>query len=65
MLRPQELSVADVRRAHAAGASDEDLRDAIYTCTLFQVMSRLADSLNFSLDGPTGGPFLARFGYRL
>ena len=65
MKTPEQLGADDVRLARSHGVSDEDLRTAIYVCTLFQLMTRMADSLNFSTAGPDGSEFLLRIGYRL
>ncbi|MDX6479795.1 MAG: hypothetical protein QOG85_305 [Gaiellaceae bacterium] len=43
--RPDELSAADAEAAYAAGVSREALRDAATICSLFNMITRLADAL--------------------
>jgi alkylhydroperoxidase family enzyme len=48
-LRPDELTKADVDAASAAGVSREALRDAATVCSLFNMITRLADSLGWDV----------------
>ena len=57
-LRPDELGPDDVADAHAAGVSDQALRDASTVCALFSMIVRLADSLGW--DVPSWDRLLAR-----
>ena len=57
-LRPAELTPADAEKARAAGVSDEALIDAIHVAALFNMITRLADSLGW--DVPEYESFLAR-----
>lgn len=57
-LRPDELSVADAEAAYAAGVSQEALRDAATVCGLFNMITRLADSLGW--DVPSWDRTIAR-----
>ena len=67
-LRPDEMTVADVDKARAAGLSDAAVRDAAMVCSMFSIITRLADSLEFhvpdSFDGATKA-LTSKMGYRL
>jgi hypothetical protein len=47
--RPEELSRADAEAAYAAGVSREALRDAATICSLFNMITRLADALGWDV----------------
>jgi alkylhydroperoxidase family enzyme len=47
--RPDELTNADAEAAYAAGVSREALRDAATVCALFNMITRLADSLGWDV----------------
>jgi alkylhydroperoxidase family enzyme len=47
--RPDELTDADAEVAYAAGVSREALRDAATVCSLFNMITRLADSLGWDV----------------
>jgi hypothetical protein len=51
-LRPDELSEADAEAAYAAGVSREALRHAATVCALFNMITRLADSLGWDVPAP-------------
>ena len=57
-LRPDELTAADAEAAYAAGVSKQALRDAAAVCSLFNMITRLADSLGW--DVPTWDRLSAR-----
>jgi uncharacterized peroxidase-related enzyme len=57
-LRPDELTHEDADAVRAAGVSDEAMVDAIHVAALFNMITRLADSLGW--DVPTWDSFLAR-----
>jgi alkylhydroperoxidase family enzyme len=57
-LRPDELGPEDAAAVRAAGVSDEALVDAIHVCALFNMITRLADSLGW--DVPPWDSFAAR-----
>ena len=59
-LRPAELGPADADAVRAAGVSDEAIVDAIHVAALFNMITRLADSLGW--DVPEYESFLARAG---
>jgi alkylhydroperoxidase family enzyme len=48
-LRPMELTPADADAVRAAGVSDEALVDAIHVAALFNMITRLADSLGWDV----------------
>ena len=50
-LRPDELTAADAEAAYAAGVSRQALRDAATVCALFNMITRLADSLGWDVPG--------------
>jgi hypothetical protein len=56
--RPEELTAADVATAYAAGVSREALRDAATVSSLFNMITRLADS--FGWDVPSWDRTIAR-----
>ena len=51
-LRPGELTETDAEAAYAAGVSREGLRDAATVCALFNMITRLADSLDWEVPSP-------------
>ena len=57
-LRPDELTRADAEAAYAAGVSPEALWDAATVCALFNMITRLADSLGW--DVPSSDRLAAR-----
>ena len=56
--RPDELLAADAEAAYAAGVSRQALRDAATICSLFNMITRLADALGW--DVPEWERTLAR-----
>jgi hypothetical protein len=57
-LRPEELEPSDADAVRAAGVSDDAIVDAIHVAALFNMIDRMADSLNF--DVPPYESFLGR-----
>jgi alkylhydroperoxidase family enzyme len=57
-LRPDELTQADAEAAYAAGVSRDALRNAATVCALFNMITRLADSLGW--DVPSSDRLTAR-----
>ncbi len=51
-LHPTEITPADVALLRNAGLSDAAIEDAIYICTYFNVIDRIADSLHFDVPSP-------------
>ena len=51
-LRPVDVSTVDVAAVYAAGVSPQALRDAATICSLFNMITRLADSLGWDVPGP-------------
>jgi alkylhydroperoxidase family enzyme len=68
-LRPDELTVADIRAVLAAGVSREAIRDAYYVAFLFNTYDRLADTLGWELPEDRyygkAGKFLLKKGYQM
>jgi alkylhydroperoxidase family enzyme len=68
-LRPDELTVADIRAVLAAGVSREAIRDAFYVAFLFNTYDRLADALGWELPEDRyygkAGKFLLKKGYQM
>jgi alkylhydroperoxidase family enzyme len=66
-LRPDELTVVDIRAVLAAGVSREAIRDAFYVAFLFNTYDRLADTLGWELPEDRfyvkSGQFLLKKGY--
>ena len=66
-LRPDELTEADAHAAHAAGVSKDALRDAATVCALFNMITRLADSLGWDVPDAdrlaTRAPAMLEGGY--
>jgi alkylhydroperoxidase family enzyme len=57
-LRPEELTREDADDVRAAGVSDQAIVDAIHVAALFNMVTRMADSLGW--DVPPWEAFLAR-----
>ena len=51
-LRPEEVEPSDVEAARAAGATEAQIREAIYVCAVFNIIDRIADSLAFDVPPP-------------
>jgi alkylhydroperoxidase family enzyme len=51
-LRPNELTREDAESAYIAGVSQDALRDAATICALFNMITRLADSLGWDVPDP-------------
>lgn len=64
-LSPDEVGPEDVQALREAGLSDEAIRDAIYVCTVFNVIDRIADAFDFDLPTQENIPKLARFLVRM
>ena len=68
-LSPAEVSSADVTALRAAGVSDRAIEEALYVCFAFNVMDRLADAFDFTLQTERGvkqnSQLLYKLGYRL
>lgn len=68
LTRERALSPEDVRAVLAAGASQQQIRDALAVCFSFNVIGRLADAFGFSIPSPAafeaGAKYLLSRGYR-
>ena len=51
-LRPDELTNEDAKAAYIAGVSQEGLHEAATICALFNMITRLADSLGWDVPDP-------------
>lgn len=67
-LRPEELSVEDIRSAHEAGLTDDEIAHALQVATLWNIFGRLADAFGFHVYKDKifleGAPLVLRMGYR-
>ena len=50
-LRPDELTPEDADAVRAAGVSDDAMVDAIHVAALFNMITRMADSLGWDVPG--------------
>lgn len=48
-LYPEEVRPADVTPLRIAGINKQAIEDAIYICTCFNIIDRIADALNFDV----------------
>lgn len=68
LTRDGEVGAGDVREVLDAGASPEQVRDALAVCAAFNATDRLADAFGFELLSPegyaAGAKFLLKRGYR-
>jgi len=51
-LSPGEVALDDGTALRQAGISEQAARDAIYVCALFNIIDRVADSLDFAVPTP-------------
>jgi alkylhydroperoxidase family enzyme len=67
-LHPEEVGPEDIAALHVAGVDDDAIRDAAYVCTIFNVIDRISDALDFAVPPPrtlaVGARFLLHAGYR-
>jgi alkylhydroperoxidase family enzyme len=67
-LHPEEVGPSDVEALRRSGLTDAAIRDAAYVCTVFNVIDRIADALDFAVPPPRRLWIAARFllyvGYR-
>jgi len=54
-LRPDEVTAADIDMCRAAGLGDDEIRDAAVVCSMFSIITRLADSLEFDVPPSFAG----------
>jgi AhpD family alkylhydroperoxidase len=68
LTRENAMDADDMRAVLAAGASRQQIEDALAVCFSFNVMGRLADAFGFFMPGPkafdTGAKYLLARGYR-
>ena len=67
-LRPEELSVGDIRSAREAGLTEVEIEHALHVATLWNIFGRLADAFGFHVYKDRiflkGAPLVLRMGYR-
>jgi len=68
LTRESNLHADDIRRVLAAGASEQQIKDALAVAFSFNVTDRLADVFDFAVDDPAainaGAKYLLARGYR-
>lgn len=68
-LAPDAVTPADLAAPRAAGVSDEAIEDAIAICALFNIVDRIADTLDFTPPTPSqaarGAAAQLKRGYRI
>jgi AhpD family alkylhydroperoxidase len=68
LTREDAVDADDMRAVLAAGASRQQIEDALAVCFSFNMMSRLADAFGFFVPGPeafeAGAKYLLARGYR-
>jgi AhpD family alkylhydroperoxidase len=68
LTRQHEVDADDMRAVLAAGASRQQIEDALAICFSFNVIGRLADAFEFAVPGPqafeAGAKYLLSRGYR-
>jgi len=68
LTREHTVNADDMRAALAAGASRQQIEDALAICFCFNVIGRLADAFGFDVPGPkafeAGAKYLLARGYR-
>ena len=67
-LSPDDVGPDDATVPLEAGVSEAALRDAVYVCALFNLIDRLADSLDFAVPTPdqfrSMAPVVLKRGYK-
>lgn len=48
-LQPEKVQPDDIHPLRTVGISKQAIEDAIYICTLFNIIDRVADALNFDV----------------
>lgn len=61
-LAPSEVGPEDITPLRAAGVSEQAIEDALVVCALFNIIDRMADSLDVAIPSAHG---FARTGERL
>ena len=68
LTREQTVSADEMRAVLAAGASHQQIEDALAVCFSFNAIGRLADAFGFAIPGPdafdAGAKYLLARGYR-
>ncbi len=53
-LMPDSLSKEDADAVRAAGIDDEQLLDAVHVCAAFNMITRIADTVEFAIPSEAG-----------
>lgn len=68
LTRERSIHADDIRKVMAAGASQQQIGDALAVCFAFNTTNRLADALGFFVPGPdafqAGAKYLLKRGYK-
>lgn len=66
-LSPENITSQDIQPLRKAGLSDEAIEEAIHVCVAFNIVDRIADSLEFAIpteeEFAKSGKILAKRGY--
>ena len=66
-LHPEDVGPGDAAAMRAAGASDDEIEDAVRICALFSLIDRVADALGFEMPAAEsferGARLLLKYGY--
>lgn len=69
LTKQNAVSADDMRTVLAAGATKQQISDALAVCYCFNIIDRCADTFEFYVPGPAGFAFSAKFllsrGYRM
>ena len=67
-LAPDTLTADDARHAFQADVTAQDLSDAVYVCAMFNMIVRMADTLDFHIpdqkEWDFGAWLIIKLGYR-
>jgi hypothetical protein len=68
LTREHTIDAADIRAVLAAGATSEQIEDALAVCFCFNIIGRLADAFGFAVPGSdafaASAKYLLSRGYR-
>jgi alkylhydroperoxidase family enzyme len=59
-LTPNRVTADDAAKVLAAGVSEQALKDAIYVCSLFNIIDRVADALGYVPNDAKGLKWVGR-----
>jgi alkylhydroperoxidase family enzyme len=68
-LRPDEIGPGDIKILREQGLSDAAIDEAVWVCSLFNIIDRLADTFDFHIPDQSGFDFgamnLIKRGYKI